>query len=70
MACHPEFIFRARAGMNRCAKAEYSDETGGPAMMTVVQPDEACISFLVARFIEICLEQYQIIYSLGSSFWV
>lgn len=35
--------------------------------MTMTQPDEARISPLVARFVEVCLEQYQILYSFGST---
>jgi hypothetical protein len=36
-------------------------------MTTLVQPDEARKGFLVARFVEVCLEQYEILYSLGST---
>lgn len=36
-------------------------------MMTTMQPGEARISVLVARFVEIGLEQYQNLYSLGSA---
>jgi hypothetical protein len=33
--------------------------------MKTVQVDERRVRLLIARFVEVCLEQYEIIYSLG-----
>ena len=35
--------------------------------MKTVQVDERRVRLLIARFVEVCLEQYEIIYSLGNT---